>query len=80
MNYFLRGDKYSKPEQIVNFDTELLERVRQIPGVEAAGLTNVVPGDGYYGDHEFWVPEHPTQQEFRAIPEIPYWLYALQKT
>jgi len=25
--------------------------------VKAAGLTNVVPGDGYYGDHEFWVPE-----------------------
>jgi putative ABC transport system permease protein len=20
-----------------------------------------VPGDGYYGDHEFWVPEHPPQ-------------------
>jgi predicted permease len=61
MNYFLRGDKYSKPEQIVNFDTELLEEVRHIPGVKAAGLTNVVPGDGYYGDHEFWVPEHPPQ-------------------
>jgi len=60
MNYFLRGDKYSKPEQIVNFDTELLEKVRHIPGVKA-GLTNVVPGDGYYGDHEFWVPEHPPQ-------------------
>ena len=61
MNYFLRGDKYSKPEQIVNFDTELLEKVRHMPGVRAAGLTNVVPGDGYYGDHEFWVPEHPPQ-------------------
>jgi predicted permease len=61
MNYFLRGDKYSKPEQIVSFDTELLEKVRHIPGVKAAGLTNVVPGDGYYGDHEFWVPEHPPQ-------------------
>ena len=61
MNYFLRGDKYSKPEQIVNFDTELLEKMRHIPGVNAAGLTNVVPGDGYYGDHEFWVPEHPPQ-------------------
>jgi len=61
MNYFLRGDKYSKPEQIVNVDTELLEKVRHIPGVEAAGLTNVVPGDGYYGDHEFWIPEHPPQ-------------------
>ncbi len=32
-----------------------------IPGVKAAGLTNVVPGDGYYGDHEFRVPEHPPQ-------------------
>lgn len=61
MNYFLRGDKYLKPEQIVNLHTELLEKVRHIPGVEAAGLTNVVPGDGYYGDHEFWVPEHPPQ-------------------
>ena len=61
MNYFLRGDKYSKPEQIVNLHTELLDKVRHIPGIEAAGLTNVVPGDGYYGDHEFWVPEHPPQ-------------------
>jgi predicted permease len=61
MNYFLRGDKYSKPEQIVNLNTELLEKVRHIPGVQAAGLTNVVPGDGYYGDHEFWIPEHPPQ-------------------
>jgi len=61
MNYFLRGDKYSKPEQIVNFDTQLLDRVRDLPGVESAGITNVVPGDGYYGDHEFWIPEHPPQ-------------------
>ena len=61
MNYFLRGDKYSKPEQIVNFDTQLLDRVRDLPGVEAAGITNVVPGDGYYGDHEFWIPGHPPQ-------------------
>jgi len=61
MNYFLRGDKYSKPEQIVNFDTQLLDNVRHLAGVEAAGITNVVPGDGYYGDHEFWIPEHPAQ-------------------
>ena len=61
MNYFLRGDKYSKPEQIVNFHTALLEKVRHMPGVEAAGLTNVVPGDGYYGEREFSVTEHPPQ-------------------
>jgi predicted permease len=61
MNYFLRGDKYSKPEQIVSFHTQLLDRVRHLPGVEAAGLTNVVPGDGMYGDHEIWIPEHPAE-------------------
>jgi predicted permease len=59
MNYFLRGDKYSKPDQIVSFDTQLLEKVRALPGVEAAGLTNVVPGDGYYGDMEVRFPEQP---------------------
>lgn len=61
MNFFLRGDQYAKPEQIVAFDTQLLERVRHLPGVLAAGVTNVVPGDGYYGDHEVWIPEHPPQ-------------------
>lgn len=61
MNYFLRGDKYSKPEQIVGFQTQLLDKVRHLPGVEAAGLTNVVPGDGMYGDHEIWIPEHPAE-------------------
>jgi predicted permease len=61
MNYFLRGDKYSKPEQIVSLHTQLLEKVRHVPGVQAAGLTNVVPGDGYYGEREFSVTEHPPQ-------------------
>jgi predicted permease len=61
MTYFLRGDKYSKPEQIVGFDTQLLDKVRHLPGVEATGLTNVVPGGGYFGDHEIWIPEHPAE-------------------
>jgi MacB-like protein len=61
MAYFLRGDQYSKPERIVSFDTQLLERVRHQPGVEAAGLTVAVPGGGYYGDYEFWILEHPAE-------------------
>ena len=61
MTYFLRGGQYAKPEQIVNFDTELLNWVRHLPGVEAAGLTNVAPGGGYYGDREIWIPEHPSE-------------------
>jgi predicted permease len=59
LNFFFRGDKYAKPEQIVAVDTQLLEKVRSLPGVQAAGLTNVVPGGGYYGDREVWIPEHP---------------------
>jgi predicted permease len=59
MKYFLRGDSYSKPDQIVSFQTELLDRVRHLPGVTAAGLTNVVPGDGLYSDSTFTIPEHP---------------------
>lgn len=61
MTFFLRGDQYSKPEQIVSFDTQLLDKVRHFPGVDAAGLTNVVPGNGYYGDREIWIPEHPPE-------------------
>jgi predicted permease len=59
MKYFLRRPKYAKPEQIVAFHTGLLEKVRALPGVEGAGLTNVVPGDGYYGDTGIRFPEHP---------------------
>ena len=59
MKFFLRRPKYAQPEQIIAFHTGLLEKVRALPGVEAAGLTNVVPGDGYYGDTGIKFPEHP---------------------
>jgi putative ABC transport system permease protein len=59
MKYFLRGVSYTKPEKIVSFQAQLLERVRHLPGVAAAGLTDVVPGDGYSGDTTFSIAEHP---------------------
>ena len=43
----------------VNFFESLLERVRALPGVEAAGFVTAVPGKGYYGDFDFSIPEHP---------------------
>lgn len=61
MRYFLRGGSYAKPEQIVSFQTQLLEKVSHLPGVSAVGLTNAVPGDGLYGDTTFSIPEHPPQ-------------------
>lgn len=70
MQYFLRSEKYARPAQAVGFDTQLLERVRHMPGVDAAGLTNVVPGGGYYGDTEITFPEHaplpPEEHRFAA--------------
>jgi predicted permease len=59
MRYFLRGQQYTTPQEIVAFHTQLLEKVRRIPGVEAAGLTDAVPGDGYYGDMEVTSPDRP---------------------
>jgi hypothetical protein len=37
--------------------------IRHLPGVEAAGLTNVVPGGRYYGDYEVWIPERPAEAQ-----------------
>ncbi len=59
MSYFLRGEKYANPQQMAALHTQLLAKVRALPGVAAAGLTNVVPGDGYYGDSDVVVAEHP---------------------
>ena len=63
MQYFLRGDKYTKPEQIAAFHTQVLERVRALPGVDGAGLVSVVPGNGIYGDTTFTIREHPARAQ-----------------
>lgn len=59
MSYFLRADKYAHPEQVEAFHAQLLERVRRMPQVEAAGLTSEVPGGGFYEDASYEIPEHP---------------------
>jgi len=63
MRIDLFGHKYNQPAQLVNFYSSLLERVRALPGVEAAGFTRAVPGMGYWGDDSFTVLEHPPLAE-----------------
>jgi putative ABC transport system permease protein len=46
MEMDLRSDQYSKGPAILNFWQQLLDRVRQIPGVESAALGTVVPLTG----------------------------------
>ena len=59
MGYSLPKSQYEKPEQQVAFSDALLERVRRLPGVRAAGLGSVVPGAGWGGDRVFYIPGRP---------------------
>jgi predicted permease len=43
----------------VSFFSTLLERVRALPGVEAAAMVTAVPGQGYWGDRSFTIPGQP---------------------
>ena len=43
----------------VAFDEQLLERVRALPGVRAAGLSTVLPGQGHHTDHAITIHEDP---------------------
>lgn len=59
MHFGLPERQYAQGAQRVGFFEALLERVRALPGAQAAGLVRGVPGQGYFGDSGFAVAEHP---------------------
>lgn len=59
MRFNLPEAEYRQPLQRINFYEALLEGVRSLPGVQAAGLVRVVPGQGYGGDNGFEVAGRP---------------------
>lgn len=61
MRIALPNARYGTPEVRANFYDALLTRVRALPGVEAATFATMVPGEGYWGDWGFSIPEHPPQ-------------------
>ncbi len=67
--YSLPMQKYGSPANANAFNEALLERVRAIPGVQAAGLGSVVPGAGPAGDEIFTIPEHPPIGPGAALPD-----------
>ncbi len=50
---------YREPAQRIEFFDQLLTRLRALPGVSAAALINIVPGQGYGGDSILTIAEHP---------------------
>jgi putative ABC transport system permease protein len=61
MRIGLFGGRYNDRAEKVNFFSELLTRVRALPGVEGAGFVQAAPGQGYWGDGPFEIVEHPPQ-------------------
>ncbi len=69
MHYDLPKQQYDTPEKVVAFNENLLERLRQLPGLTAVGLGSVVPGAGYGGDYVFTIPEHPPVNSGEELPD-----------
>lgn len=68
MRIQLPGKRYKTPGPMpANFFETLLERVRSLPGVDAAGFVTGVPGQGYMGDSGFTIKEHPPLPQGKGI-------------
>jgi len=65
--------RYATPAQRANFFRSLLERVRALPGVDAAGFVTAVPGQGYWGDWGFTIVEHPPLPQGNGLFAINRW-------
>ncbi len=73
MHFTLPEAQYRKPVQRMTFFDDLLARVRALPGVEAAGLVRAVPGEGYFGDADVAVAEHPPLRQGESQLAIARW-------
>jgi len=62
--------RYSTPVQKSAFFEQLITRVRALPGVQAAGLVTVAPGQGWGGDSLVAVVEHPPLPRGKSLDAI----------
>ena len=73
MQFGLPEAQYAQNAQRITFYESLLDRVRSLPGVQGAGLTRLVPGQGYGGDNGFGIPEHPPLAQGQLQYAIVRW-------
>jgi len=73
MHLGLPDARYATPAQRANFYDTLLERVRALPGVDAAGFVTAAPGQGYGRDWTFSVVEHPLLPPGSGLLAISRW-------
>jgi putative ABC transport system permease protein len=73
MHLGLPDARYATPAQRANFFDTLLERVRALPGADAAGFVTVAPGQGYFGDWGFTIVEHPPLPQGSDLDAMNRW-------
>jgi putative ABC transport system permease protein len=64
------SDKYSKDEQVVSFYDQVLQRIRNTPGVESAAMVSFLPLTGHNFDNSFDIvgrPPHPPDNRDYAL-------------
>ena len=59
MEMNLPRNSYPNDASRLAFFDQVLNRVRSLPGIDAAGLTTIIPGEGRRRDDVFLIPEHP---------------------
>jgi len=59
MNIGLPAAKYPKPENVIAFNKEIVERITALPGVKAAGTTSVLPLSANFDGRGLAVEDHP---------------------
>ena len=67
MHFSLPEARYKDPAQWVAFFESLIEQVRALPGVQAAGLVSAAPGQGWGSDRLMGVVEHPGQPKDQGL-------------
>src|SRR6202167_3826961 len=73
MHLGLPDHRYGTPALRTNFYDTLLERVRALPGVDAAGFVTSVPGQGYGMDWTFSIVEHPPLPQGSGLSALSRW-------
>ena len=73
MHLGLPDARYATPVQRANFYDALLERVRALPGVDAAGFVTLAPGQGYGPDWAFTIVEHPPLPQGNGQAALGRW-------
>ena len=75
-NFALIGPKYEDPQAVVRFEREVLERIRALPGVEAAGITSNLPSGGGLDQAGFQIqdrlippPQVPSVDRYQVSPD-----------